>query len=222
MNLNDTIKTQLNHRSIRHFKNQQLDKETLNTLYEVANHTASSQFLQQFSIIHVTDKNKRTKLAEICNQPPVSENGELFIFLIDLHRNVKLRQEANLDDGRLHTMDLYLQGLSDATLAVQNMYLAAESLGLGGVILGSIRNDIRAVSELFNLHDMVIPALGLQIGIPDEEIQQKRRPARRTVGVLARPPAAVLHPFIPAGADVVVVFLRHHPQWRRLALLYGA
>lgn len=85
MNLNDTIKTQLNHRSIRHFKNQQLDKETLNTLYEVANHTASSQFLQQFSIIHVTDKNKRTKLAEICNQPPVSENGELFIFLIDLH-----------------------------------------------------------------------------------------------------------------------------------------
>lgn len=42
MNLNDTIKTQLNHRSIRHFKNQQLDKETLNTLYEVANHTASS------------------------------------------------------------------------------------------------------------------------------------------------------------------------------------
>lgn len=172
MNLNDTIKTQLNHRSIRHFKNQQLDKETLNTLYEVANHTASSQFLQQFSIIHVTDKNKRTKLAEICNQPPVSENGELFIFLIDLHRNVKLRQEANLDDGRLHTMDLYLQGLSDATLAVQNMYLAAESLGLGGVILGSIRNDIRAVSELFNLPDMVIPALGLQIGIPDEEIQQ--------------------------------------------------
>lgn len=72
-------------------------------------------------------------------------------------------------------MDLYLQGLSDATLAVQNMYLAAESLGLGGVILGSIRNDIRAVNELFNLPDMVIPALGLQIGTPDEEIQQKPR-----------------------------------------------
>ena len=72
----------------------------------------------------------------------------------------------------IHTMDLYLQDLSDTTLAVQNMYLAAESLGLGGVILGSIRNDIRAVSELFNLPDMVIPALGLQIGIPDEEIQQ--------------------------------------------------
>lgn len=63
-------------------------------------------------------------------------------------------------------MDLYLQGLSDATLAVQNMYVAAESLGLGGVILGSIRNDIAAVSELFDLPEMVIPALGLQIGLP--------------------------------------------------------
>ena len=65
MNLNDTIKTQLNHRSIRHFKNQQLDKETLNTLYEVANHTASSQFLQQFSIIHVTDKSERNSALKV-------------------------------------------------------------------------------------------------------------------------------------------------------------
>ena len=47
MNLNNTIKTQLNHRSIRHFRKQPLDKETLNTLYEVANHTASSQFMLQ-------------------------------------------------------------------------------------------------------------------------------------------------------------------------------
>lgn len=60
MNLNNTIKTQLNHRSIRHFKNQPLDKETLNTLYEVANHTASSQFLQQFSIIYLCYRQEQT------------------------------------------------------------------------------------------------------------------------------------------------------------------
>ena len=75
------------------------------------------------------DGAKRKRLAEICNQPPVSQNGELFIFLIDLHRNQQLRKQAGLDDGRLHTMDLYLQGLSDATLAVQNMYVAADWVG---------------------------------------------------------------------------------------------
>lgn len=48
MNLNDTIKTQLNHRSIRHFKNQQLDKETLNTLYEVANILQVASFFNNF------------------------------------------------------------------------------------------------------------------------------------------------------------------------------
>ena len=136
MNLNNTIKTQLNHRSIRHFKNQPLDKETLNTLYEVANHTASSQFLQQFSIIHVTDKNKRTKLAE---------NGFVPSRLIWCYFSCSKHVPCSW------------------------------KFSLGGVILGSIRNDIRAVSELFNLPDMVIPALGLQIGIPDEEIQQKPR-----------------------------------------------
>lgn len=175
LELNDTIKIQLNHRSIRHFKEQALDKKTITTLLEVARQTASSQFFQQFSIIHVTDGAKRKRLAEICNQPPVIQNGELFIFLIDLHRNQQLRKQAGLDDGRLHTMDLYLQGLSDATLAVQNMYVAAESLGLGGVILGSIRNDIAAVSELFDLPEMVIPALGLQIGLPAESSEKKPR-----------------------------------------------
>ena len=175
MNLNDTIKTQLNHRSIRHFKNQQLDKETLNTLYEVANHTASSQFLQQFSIIHVTDKNKRTKLAEICNQPPVSENGELFIFLIDLHRNVKLRQEANLDDGRLHTMDIFFQAFQDTMLAVQNVINAAESMGLGIVPLGTVNDDPKAMLKVLDLPELTYPALGLQVGVPDQEPQLKPR-----------------------------------------------
>ena len=51
---NFTTDHQVNHRSIRQFKDQSLTAEQLTTLYEAARHTSSSMFLQQFSILHLT------------------------------------------------------------------------------------------------------------------------------------------------------------------------
>lgn len=43
---NETLKTQLNHRSIRAFEKEPLAKEQLTAIYEAARHTSTSQFLQ--------------------------------------------------------------------------------------------------------------------------------------------------------------------------------
>ncbi|MCV3315020.1 nitroreductase family protein [Pediococcus ethanolidurans] len=43
------------HRTIRHFKEQPLDQNTIQTLLNAAQRTSSSMFMQQFSIISVTD-----------------------------------------------------------------------------------------------------------------------------------------------------------------------
>ena len=47
---NFTTDHQINHRSIRAFKDQPLTEDQLATLYEAARHTSSSMFMQQFSI----------------------------------------------------------------------------------------------------------------------------------------------------------------------------
>ena len=78
---NETIKHQLNHRAIRAFKDQTLSEEQLTTLYEVARHTATSMFMQQFSILHITDEEKRKQIREITGQKYVGANGDLFIFI---------------------------------------------------------------------------------------------------------------------------------------------
>ncbi|KRM20064.1 hypothetical protein FC40_GL000941 [Ligilactobacillus hayakitensis DSM 18933 = JCM 14209] len=62
---NETIKHQLNHKTIRKFKDQTLSKEQLTTLYEVARQTSTSMFTQQFSILHITDDQKKKALREI-------------------------------------------------------------------------------------------------------------------------------------------------------------
>lgn len=172
---NDTIDKQLQHRSIRAFKDQALTKEELTTLYQVASHTSTSNFHQQFSIIHVTDPKVRKEIREISKQDYVGANGDLLIFIVDLYRNQQIRKQMGNDDGRLHTMDVFMEAVEDTTLAVQNVLVAAESMGLGGVILGSIKNDPAKLIKVLDLPKMTMPWLGLQLGHPDQEPQLKPR-----------------------------------------------
>lgn len=179
---NSTTDHQVNHRSIRKFKDQPLNTEQLRTIYEAARHTSTSLFYQQFTILHLTDPAIREAVRTISNQPYVGANGDLFIFLADLHRNQQIRQQRGNDDGRLHTTDLFMQAAEDAILAVQNALTAAESIGLGGVILGSIKNDPEKLIKVLHLPKMTFPILGLQLGIPDQEPQLKPRlPLSQTV-----------------------------------------
>jgi len=51
--------------------------------------------------------------------------------------------------------------------------IAAESLGLGGVFIGGIRNDPQKVCELLAIPDQVYPVFGMYLGHPAAEPEQK-------------------------------------------------
>lgn len=63
---NATIDQQVNHRSIRKFKDQQLTEGQLTTLYTVFQHTATSLFMQNATLLHITNETKRAKIRELC------------------------------------------------------------------------------------------------------------------------------------------------------------
>ncbi|QNQ82706.1 NADPH-dependent oxidoreductase [Lactobacillus sp. PV037] len=171
----NTIDEQVNHRSIRKFKDQILSKEELATLLTVAQHTPTSMFLQGFSILHITDEAKKKRIRELCNQEYVGANGDLFIFLADLHRNQQIRQQMGTDDGRVHTTDIFLQVLQDTVLAVQNMGNAAESMGLGYVPLGTVIDHPLEMIKTLDLPELTFPVIGMQVGRPDQDPQLKPR-----------------------------------------------
>ncbi|MCR1901863.1 NADPH-dependent oxidoreductase [Ligilactobacillus apodemi] len=173
--LNETLTTQLNHRTIRKFSPKPVTQNELALLFEAARHTSTSEFLQQFSILRITDPAKKEAIREISHQDYVGGNGELLIFLADLNRNYQIRKQLGKDVGRLQTTDLFFQAQNDTVLAVQNTLLAAESLGLGGVILGSINDDPKRLVEVLELPKLTYPILGLQIGHPAQEPQLKPR-----------------------------------------------
>jgi len=76
--MNETIQTQLNHRSIRAFKEQDLTKEEVELLVNVARHTATSKFMQAYSIISITDSTLKKAFGEISKQPYVEKMATYF------------------------------------------------------------------------------------------------------------------------------------------------
>src|SRR5699024_8207345 len=146
--LNKTIETQLNHRSIRQFKDTPIEPETLDTLFKVANRTASSNGLQTFSIIRVTDRKKRAQIADICTQDYVKDLPEFLVFIVDAFRNAQIASEMGVDSDSKGDMDRFFQGFTDGAIAAQNMYTAIESLGMGAVYFGSILNDPAKIIEI--------------------------------------------------------------------------
>lgn len=182
--LNETICQQLAHRTIRAYSEEPVSPEVMETLLEVARHTASSQFFQQFTIIRITDATLREELRAVSGQPYVGgTRGELLIFVVDLARNARIREAAGVSLEPLERTNLFIQAMEDTTLAAQNMVVAAESLGLGTTYLGSLMADPARVIELLGLPERTFPVFGMLVGHPAQDPQFKPRlPLAITVG----------------------------------------
>jgi len=173
--MNETIKTQLNHRTIREFKDKPIPEDIFNTLMEVARQTPTSNGMQSFSIIRVRDMDKKSIVSEVCNQEYVKRAPELLIFIVDQFRNMMIAKEKGGNIENANDMDRFFQGFTDACLAAQNVVVAAESMGLGTVYFGSILNDPQMIIDTFELPELTFPVVGLGIGYPNQEPQLKPR-----------------------------------------------
>ena len=173
---NETIASQLAHRTIRAYKDQPLTEAEVETLMDVARHTDTSSFLQACTVLHITDPQVREAIGAASGQPYVGgTKGDLFIFVADLYRNSRIRAEQGVSSEALGSINLFLTALEDALLAAQNVVVAAESMGLGTVYLGSILADPRAIVKALELPELTFPIVGLLVGHPDQEPGQKPR-----------------------------------------------
>lgn len=172
---NDTIATQLNHRTIREFTAEEVSDDIMETLYDVAMQTASSRGLQHTSIIRVTDPQKRDRLAEIGKQEYVRRAPVYLLFIIDAARNAAILRENGHDEAGAAKTKVFVEGFTDACLMAQNVVVAAESLGLGANYLGNIHNDTAGVIETLDLPPLTFPVVGLTLGWPNQEPQLKPR-----------------------------------------------
>ncbi|MGN1401983.1 MAG: oxygen-insensitive NADPH nitroreductase [Bacillus sp. (in: firmicutes)] len=174
--MNSVLQVMSNHCSIRKFVTKDIPKEVLLEILKAARWASTSSNLQAYSIIVVKDQEKKSNLATLCgNQKYVAECPVFLVFCGDLSR-VRYASETYQKPAHLDYVEPFLVASIDAALLAQNVMLAAESSGLGGVYIGGIRNNSQQVSELLNLPDYVYPVFGMCLGFPDETAVPGQKP----------------------------------------------
>ncbi|EHM00033.1 putative oxygen-insensitive NADPH nitroreductase [Lentilactobacillus parafarraginis F0439] len=174
---NSVLRQLMNHRSIRRFKERSLTEDQVDQLVAAAQHASTSTFSQQYSIISVTDPAILHELGQITLHPWLEKSGHYFVMVADQFRNLQIAKRAGVDPFTLHTTDKFLAAVFDTAIATENIMVAAESMDLGGTIMGSILNDTKRVIELLQLPELTFPLLGIAIGYPADEPDLKPRMA---------------------------------------------
>ena len=165
-----TIINQRYHSSVRDFQERPVDEALCRQILEATTMASSSCFMQATSIIRVTDQQVKAQIADWCGQPFIKQAPQFWVFCGDLHRGHVLNPDADLG-----WTDLFLTACLDTGIMVQNAMVALESLGLGGVFVGGIRDCIEKVSELLKLPEHTVPFLGLAFGYPVSRNECKPR-----------------------------------------------
>ncbi|WP_242444370.1 NADPH-dependent oxidoreductase [Advenella sp. S44] len=184
--LNATIETILNHRSVRAYTDEALKPNTLETLIAAAQSASSSSNLQTWSVVAVQDPASKDRLARLAgNQEHIRRCPLFLVWLADLSRLKTLGLKLDVRHGSLDHLETFLVATIDSALAAQNAALAAESMGLGVVYIGGMRNHPEEVAKELGLPDLTFATFGMCIGHPD---------AARPASIKPRlPQEAVLH-----------------------------
>jgi nitroreductase len=173
--MNPTIDLLQSHRSIRKFTDRAVDDQTLTAIVAAAQCAATSHFVQAYTIIRVRDEKKRQVIAELAGpQVWVARAPVFLVFCADLNRleAVCRMRGTVMEKG---WAEQFVTATVDAALLAQNVLTAAESMGMGGVYIGGIRNDPQRVCDLLGIPDQAYPVFGMCLGWPAQDPPTKPR-----------------------------------------------
>jgi nitroreductase len=165
---NAVLETILNHRSVRGFLPKSLDAGTLELLVAAAQSASTSSNLQVWSVVAVQEPARKSRLADLAGkQQFIRDAPLLLVWLADLARLDGIAADRQTQVEGTQYLEAFVLGIVDAALAAQNALVAAESIGLGGVYVGAMRNLPEQVGAELALPPNVFAVFGMAIGWPD-------------------------------------------------------
>jgi len=159
----DTIKTIKTRKSTREFTDREIPWEYISEILTAGMSGPSCVNSRQWYFIVVTSKEMLNRMAEANGiyAAPLKKAAMGILVCGDLERALPQAPDY---------------WIIDASIAAQNMTLAAHSLGLGSVWLGTWpqMERVKAQSRLFDLPDTIIPHSIIAFGFPQNDLFEER------------------------------------------------
>lgn len=175
LNDSETIRLLQNRVSVRAFEDRPVEDETVHAVLKAAFRAPTSSNIQAYSVVVVRDRAIREGLGKIAKgQAHVLKAPVFLAFCADLTRVEAVMGMAGHDLGAIN-MEMGLVSSIDASLVGMSAYLAAESLGLRGVMIGALRNDAVETARVLGLPKRVYCVFGMCLGWPAGIPKQKPR-----------------------------------------------
>ncbi|MEM2142292.1 MAG: nitroreductase family protein [Candidatus Thorarchaeota archaeon] len=160
----DVMEAILGRRSIRKYKSSPVEKEKVDKILEAARWAPSASNLQPWHFIVVRDESTRSQMAKAHPHGRfMSESPVVIVVLGDPSRHPKYH-------------------LCDPHNAVQNMLLAAYSMGLGTCWIGVRDSDVEPrIREILGIPDTLRVICCVSVGYPDGSGSSSRLPLDQLV-----------------------------------------
>lgn len=188
---NAQIEALLQHRSVRDYLSDPLPPGALESMVAAAQSASTSSNLHQWSVVAVSDPQLKAQVADLASGKDKQANGFIkqaplvLLWVADLSRNHRISCEAGASTLVHDYLDAFVMATVDAALAAQNAVVAAESMGLGVVYIGAMRNQAQALAELIQLPPRSFVSFGLVVGRPaqrpDKPETVRPRPPQQVV-----------------------------------------
>lgn len=163
MNVIELLK---NHRSVRQYKTDKIDKKLLNSILEAGIRASTTGNMQLYSIVVTELEDKKQALAPAhFNQKAITEAPVVLTICADFNRFNKWCILRDAKPGYNNFLS-FMNGAIDAVLVAQNISIAAESEGLGICYFGTVLYNARKIIEALKLPKGVVPVATLTMGYP--------------------------------------------------------
>ena len=176
--MNQILKSLLDRKSVRSFTEQEIPETIVQMILEASVQAPTAGNQQLYTILRITDPEKKHRLSITCDNQPFIEKAPLvLVYCADCLKWYTAFKEAGAEPRRPGEGDLLL-AVCDAAIAAQNAVAAAESFGIGSCYIGDIMENIEEQREILGLPPFVFPAAMLVFGYPTEQQIRRKKPER--------------------------------------------
>lgn len=178
----DAISMIKERRSVRKYRNEKVDRKTMEKIIDVARWAPSWANTQISRYTLVDDEETIVKLAEggvqgfAYNTATLTDAHGVCVLSFVKGKSGRLDKYGDFDSSNAHFWEAF-----DTGIACQTFCLAAHAKGVGTCIFGVIDDD--AISKIVNLPEEETVAALIVFGYPDDE---PKAPSRKEIAEISR------------------------------------